>query len=81
MGARAPSPAYTVPRVGSPALRTLGEAFIALYTSGARPAGRIQATTRRRVEAGVAKLQTVEMLARAYGKRVVVRLEDAVDGC
>ena len=70
------TPPYLVHKTVSPSLIALGQALADLYASGARPHG-IVPTTRRRVEAGVAKLQTVESVAKAYGKRVVWTLEDA----
>jgi len=53
----------------------LGQQLRDLYAvKGTPPA--ISTHTRLRVEAGVAKLQTVEAVAAAYGKKVVVTLED-----
>src|SRR5690242_15638078 len=59
----------------SPTLIALGAALRDLYESGARPRG-VSAVTRRRVEAGVAKWASVEAVARGYGKRLVVTVEE-----
>jgi len=63
----------------SPTLRALGAQLRDLYEGGARPVG-VSDVTRRRVEAGVAKWASVEAVARGYGKRLVVTVEEASDG-
>lgn len=59
----------------SPTLMALGATLRGLYESGQRPVG-VSDVTRRRVEAGVAKWASVEAVAKGYGKRLVVTVEE-----